>query len=376
MQRHLWHVFDATAPFRWKQGDRQFIRNKSNQDRREALRPKIASLIQRLALTKAQILALPDTKAATLKSGCFSRQHDPSDPFKPFLPAELYSKESSWVGIGFDGEPPAPFHSKKLTFRSAFLTFMRLPGGRSETLKYIKTGTQQRGNVQNFPVGTQFAFMEQAFLISDEGEMILSPMIVSISLRAYLDVERNSSRKRPPTQAVAEFVTQPRQLIQGNAVMKALGPRDILFGAGDVDGFGDAVEPFEKGDGHVHSRRVNDMLRIPRLNLCMRCHSSRGVEGVGGHAGLFGVKERSPEEIVKTTLTYKGDDDTWKTLSELWQTDSAGEETQSGARTDQPKQPFDNIAATNFAAEDPSDPYDVLYDVIMVRKDSDGVSDQ
>ena len=53
MQRHLWHVFDATAPYRWTEGDRQFDHDKSFQDRRDALRPKIASLIQRLALTKA-----------------------------------------------------------------------------------------------------------------------------------------------------------------------------------------------------------------------------------------------------------------------------------------------------------------------------------
>ena len=60
-----------------------------------------------------------------------------------------------------------------------FLSFMRLPGGRSETLSYIET--LQRKKV--FPVGTQFAFIEQAFLICDEGEMILSPLIVSISYR-------------------------------------------------------------------------------------------------------------------------------------------------------------------------------------------------
>jgi hypothetical protein len=371
MQRHLWHVFDATTPYMRMQRDsvtgkpRQVFRNKSYQDRREALRPKIASLIQSLALTKAQILALPDTKAATMKSGGFSRRYYLSDPFKPFLPAELYAKESSWVCIGFDGEPPAPFHSKKLTFRSAFLTFMRLPGGRSETLEYVKTGTRQRGHVEQFPVGTQFAFMEQAFLISDEGALILSPLIVSISMRAYLDVERNFFRK--PTQSVAEFVTQPRQLMQGNAVMKALGRRDIRLEAGDVDGFGVAVEPFEKSDGC----RRNNMLRTPRLNLCMRCHSSRGVEGVGGHAGLFGVKERSPEELVKSTLTYKRDDFTWNTLSELWQADSAGEETQSGAQADQPKPTFDNNGQTDDqrAADDP---YGALYDVIMVRKDSNG----
>ena len=378
MQRHLWHVFDAMAPYRWTEGDHQFVHGKSFQDRRDALRPKIASLIQRLALTKAQILALPDTRAATINSGGFSRRHDPSDPFKPFLSSEIFSKESSWVCIGFDSEPPAPFHSKKLKYRSAFLTFMRLPRGRSETLEYIKTGTQERGNVQHFPVGTQFAFMEQAFLISDEGEMVLSPLIVGISMRAYLDVELGFWKTRPPTQALAEFVMQPRQLMQGNAVMKALGQQDLRLEAGDVDGFGVASDPFEKSDGVEPSRRRKNMLRKPRLTLCMSCHRERGVDGVGGGAGLFGVKEKSPEEVVNSSLTYKRDHHTWKSLSELWHADPSGDETQSGVRTDPPKplldnngKPDDRRRATTVV---PRSAFDKLYDVLMVRHARNGVA--
>jgi hypothetical protein len=323
MQRHLWHVFDATIPFRWIQDKSgQAIWSMSHSSRRDAVRPKIASLIQRLALTKAQILALPDTRAVTVESGGFSRRHDPGDPFKPFLSADLYSKESSWVGIGFDADPPAPFHQNKLKFRSAFLTFMRLPGGRVATLEYMKKMTGLREKREQFPVRTQFALIEQAFLISDEGEMILSPLIVSISLRAYLDVEQTFSRKRPPTQSVAEFVAQPRQLMQGNAVMKALGQRDLRFEAGDVDIHNEAVEPFENTE-HVPFRRdEDDMLRRPRLTLCMSCHKTRGRKGVRSGFSLSGVKESSPEEIVKATLTYKRDHETWKTLSELWQADS------------------------------------------------------
>ena len=45
MLRHLWHVFDATFPFRWMKRDpvtgkpRQIIRSKSHSGRREAVRP-------------------------------------------------------------------------------------------------------------------------------------------------------------------------------------------------------------------------------------------------------------------------------------------------------------------------------------------------
>lgn len=376
MQRHLWHLFDATLPMSWLTTgpNRKLVkvtRAKSHTDRREALRPKIASLIQRLALTKAQILALPDTRATTLKSGGFARKHDPRDSLKPFLPADVYAKEGSWVCIGYENESPAPDHSDKLKFRSAFLTFMRLPGGRSETLRYMETKTKERGNVGQFPVGTQFAFIEQAFLISDQGDMILSPLIVSISLRAYLDVTHGFHRTRPPTQSLAEFVMQPRQLMQGNAIMKALGERDVRFAAGDAGITGGVVEPFERREKLLTGRR-RDMLRLPRLKLCMKCHAGRGVEGVAAGGGLFTVKETSPEEIVKATLSQKRDHDTWKALSELWHADRKTKTTaRADFEVDQPRPARGKKTAVRKSSN-AADPYSVLYDVIMTRYGPDG----
>lgn len=346
MQRHLWHVFDATIPFRSIQDESgQAIWSMSHSDRHDAVRPKIASLIQRLALTKAQILALPDTRAITVESGGFSQRHDPEDAFKPFLSAGLYSNESSWIGIGFGANPPAPFHQNKLKFRSAFLIFMHLPGGRSETLEYMARVGKK---VEQFPVGTKFAFIEQAFLISDEGEMILSPLIISISLRAYLNVERSARKSGlDPTQSVAEFVMQPRKLIQGNAVMKALGRRDVRFEAGDVDIHNEAVEPFENVESVFFRRNEDDMLRRPRLTLCMECHKTRGHRGVQG--GSFSdLTESGPDEIVTATLKYKRDHETWKSLYELWRTGSKKTGRQSSPPGDQPKQ----LRDTNGKPED------------------------
>ncbi len=347
LQRHLWHVFDVTVPYRWRIRDqfsgeyRQGVWKGKHPGRRDAVRPKLASLIQRLALTKAQILALPDTAAATVDSGGFALRHDPVNPFMPFLPPQVIAKDTSWVSIDFDDEPPAPDHSEKVRFRSAFLTLVRLPGGRGPTVEYLEGKTTKRGNVGQFPVGTQFAFFEQALLISDEGELVLSPLTISISMRAYLDVERKPSKRNPkPTQSVAEFVAQPRQLMRGHAVMKALSEIDVRFEAGDVDSMINIVEPFEKYDTQLPSRRRNDILRIPRLHLCMRCHGFRGVDGVGAGAGLFGVKVRSTDQVIKRTLEHKRDDDSWKALKRLW---SAPEEVNdvagSACASDRPTMP-------------------------------------
>ena len=224
LQRHLWKVFDTTFDWDWWKengdwywGGRKYF-PRSHMDRRNASQPKLVALIRRLALTKEQIQSLPNPLAATVKSGGFATAHDPEDRFKPFLRADLYGKDSSFVCLGEDRhEIPVSQHTGKLYSRSMFLQFMRLPGGRKETLEYME---KIKKKTELFPVGTQFALIEQPYLISKQGEMILSPMIVSVQLRAYLDVDRTSREARPEaTQCVTEFVMPPRELMKGNAVM-------------------------------------------------------------------------------------------------------------------------------------------------------------
>ena len=277
---------------------------------------------------REQILAIPDTRAVTVKSGGIALRHDPKDRFKPFLPADLYSKESSWICFGEDySSIPAHIHSPKLKWRSAFLQFMRVPGGRTETLKYLEK-LKKRKKV--FPVGTQFALIEQAFLISKDGELILSPLIVSISLRAYLDVNREApylvnrsarDARLLATQCVAEFVMQPRQLMQGNAVMKAMNPRDYRFETAEGLFPPGEDDPSETGTMPDHTR----------LNRCMRCHGAAGAKSIGtiGFRHRLFLKEGSPEAISKATSTRKRDDGTWKTLRGLWRTGSKKRGTQS-----------------------------------------------
>lgn len=323
LQRHLWEVFDTTFPFDWTDGGwlgrQPFPR--SYLDRRAAVQPRIASLILSLALTKAQILSLPNTISATVNSGDFAQHHDPRDRYKPFLPADIYSQESSWICVGEDERPiPAGSHTRELEMRSIFLPLMRLPGGRIETLRFLK----QSKNRALFPVGTKLALVEQAFLISDDGELILSPLIVGIQLRAYLDVDRSARKARPEaTQCVAEFVMQPRELFKGNAIMKAMSPRDHRFGVpGPNAAYFDPYDPFGTGE------TTEGMPKSTRLNDCMRCHGGRtGVRTRTLMATRLVFKEGRPEAISKATIAQKQNDKTWQKLQELWQVDSAGEDT-------------------------------------------------
>ena len=106
-----------------------------------------------------------------------------------------------------------------------------------------------------------------------------------------------------------------------------------------------------------------------------------GGDSVGGGAGLFGVQEKTPEEIVKATLTHKREHYTWKVLSELWHTNSVVEQPRrpdqaqrrSGSADVTAKRPLQIAQASSKGEATTTDAYDKLYDLIMVRKDSDGV---
>lgn len=320
MQRNLWELFETTFNWEWSSdwwwdGQRSFP--KTHIERRAIAQPKLAALVKRLALTKEQILALPNTLAVTMKSGQFAEAHDPEDPFKPFLPRDLHSADSSWICLGEDGEEiPADLHTWNRHDRSMFLQFMRLPGGRDATLEYMERISKRP---HQFPVGTQFALVEQPLLISKEGQLVVSPLVVAVQLRAYLDVGRDFRRSDDDpkaTQCVSEFVIQPRQLMQGNAVMRAMGPKDFHFDAGArtaTPGFSPR-DPFQNG-------KLAGAWPQPRLNQCMDCHSRAGGRGVRtrsfrGTHGFF--TEIKPEEVGKETVKEKHGYDNWKILQKYW----------------------------------------------------------
>ena len=323
MQRNLWELFETTFNWNWSSdwwwdGQRSFP--KTHIERRAIAQPKLASLVKRLALTKEQILALPNTLAATTKSGQFAEAHDPADPLKPFLPRDLHSAatmKNSWICLGEDGEKiPADLHTWNRSGRSMFLQFMRLPGGRARTLEYMDRNSKRP---HQFPVGTQFALVEQPFLISKDGELVVSPLVVAVQIRAYLDVGRDFrfyDENPEATQCVAEFVIQPRQLMKGNAVMRAMGPKEFHFDAGGetaTPGFSPR-DPFMKG-------KLGGDWPPTRLNQCMQCHGRAGGRGVRTRSfrGTYDFfTEANPEDIGKATAAEKLGIDNWKILQKYW----------------------------------------------------------
>ena len=193
---------------------------------------------------------------------------------------------------------------------------MRSPGGRKATEEYIK----KLNDREAFPVGTQFALVGQAILISDQGELVPSPIFKSIQLRAYLNVTMTALQARPkPIVCVAEFVMQPEQLKQGKFAMRALGPRDFRFHT-IAAGSGGAVDPLE---GKT-ATRVRSL--TPALQSCVFCHerSRAGVRSLGDfmfgdrYADKLTFEVGNPAKIAEAVASSKRKDKTWKKLQELW----------------------------------------------------------
>jgi hypothetical protein len=123
LQRDLWAVFDwaAAGPGLPRQ--------------RRELETRLAEAIHRVALTSAQVRALPDNYSDAVATQQFAPAYDPRNPRHPFLPPELFRSDGPWVCLSaFSQEPTAAVH---FSGRSLFLVFMRLPGGRDATLAYI-----------------------------------------------------------------------------------------------------------------------------------------------------------------------------------------------------------------------------------------------
>ena len=339
LQRHLWTVFDWTTGIEQREWSPE---SHFKVERRNALQSRIAPLIRRLALTKAEILALPDTMAATVVSGGFPVSHDPSKPFKPFFPADLPDPAGPWVCLTKSYHTlPAKFHADAAEGRSVFLLFIRLPGDRQNTLQYLKKLTDfedhwalekpeyyhrllPNGGIHHvkafvnpetpqFPVGTQFALVERALLISDEGELAVSPLTLKVLLRAYLSVDRQLDRKRLP-HAVAEFYVSPKAMMDGAHALKAVQPKEFKY-----DPLLTGRDPFERKPEH----RLKPQ---PKLATCIHCHSAWGIHSVNSRSQLFEnrsllpprFREGKPEDVTIASIRDKQKRYSWGMLEGMW----------------------------------------------------------
>jgi hypothetical protein len=261
-QHDLWAIFDWLAAT--SDGDRPA---------RAALMQRIARVIRRVALTKAQIDALPDTYAAAVASGAFTDGAGRGS--RPPLPPDLFDAAGAWISVG-GPTTVVPQHASELS-RSAFIVLWSVPGGSAETMAYLKrlwdfpqpyvvdeSFQQARdGEVRAklnpalpaVPDGTRIALVRKMMLIDDTGAIVPSNVVQSIQLRAFFSAW--------PRQTFSELRMSRVDLFAGKTGgLRMIGPDD-----------GDFVTFSSKGIDILESQSVPGPLRLrPVLDGCINCH--------------------------------------------------------------------------------------------------------
>ena len=295
-QHDLWAVFDWAAS-----------QTEPYAKERDALKARLAEIMKRVALSKEEILALPDNYELALNSAAYPSVFQEDQPEIPFLPADLFQPGSGWVVLGREGGPTALTHTEAFPFfgRSVFFVLVRSPDGREGTLDFIDALNREPNPVT--PIGTQVALVRRMLLIDDRGELVLSPLLETIQLRHF-----------GPAQSFYEFELDRRRLFGGEA--GGLVPNNDLF-------------MLFMSHGDVFENSIPELqVEIPQI--CKACHFetppilhsgathsiisySREPFPLPGNARpvLFASSVAAEAE---TVMKWKQDHLTWRSLDALW----------------------------------------------------------
>ena len=304
LQRDLWAVFD------WSCGDGR--RERTFTAERAALQARLAKAIGRLALTREQIAALPDTYAAAVASGRFAAAPDEDDPHAPFLPPDLLDPAGPWLNLFRPGEGiAASLHVRSFGGRSTFEALLRHPAGREAGIKYlqrlsefpepyvsVRDDSDRAGRHQlvlnpalpQLPRGTQVALLRRAMLIDTAGELAPTKLLETVQLRVYLDVPEKPADAKTEDQSFHEFNFTRRGLFADPArALHAVGADEqdflhVQFASHGIDSIEAIIPP-------GGTRR----LKYPVLASCFPCHSGAGIFSVNTFNHHFGPQTHRPQ---------------------------------------------------------------------------------
>lgn len=311
LQRDLWAIFD-------------WLHNRNDEgvryrEIRADLQWRLVAVMRRVALSRREIAALPDNYAAAVDSHVFPSQFTAQDPERTFLPPDLFAINVGWVLMGGQDRPLAEFHTEaQIGSRSVWLVFLRHPGGREETKKFVQSLAQDNGatNPPTLYPGMEALLMRRMLLIDDSGEIVPSPVTESVQIRHYT---RPGSRG----QRVFDLKLLREGLFrEEGGGLSAVEPseRTLIFLNPSDD---DPLEPEEydvtRGD-----------MGLPILAECRNCHdhapTDMGARSIQSYSReLTGV--RNPHELVISTaelesmltVLRKQSTPEWQSLQSLWQ---------------------------------------------------------
>jgi hypothetical protein len=263
-QRDLWAIFDWSDNTDPRHG---------GIDARRALQVRLARLMQRVALTTAEIERLPDNFTEAAEANVL-----------PNLPDGLFKPEGPWVPlIPRGGEPAALAHTSGFGGRSVFHVFLQLPGGREETLAYLKRLSEypepwvlkrdtNESRIVPSPLLPQFAsrtqvvLMRRMMLLDHEGNVVPTHLTELLQIRAYAGIGATDKQEN------SEFRLSREKLFAHQAGgLRVIGPDDRKFSVFMTQG-NDAFEPLHRHEGLERSP--------PVLETCVSCHRESGIYSV------------------------------------------------------------------------------------------------
>jgi hypothetical protein len=302
LQRDLWAVFDWSVT---REPDQEHFGDLAYEKERTELQSRLAAVMRRVALTPAEVRALPSNYAQTVASGQFAKDYDSDHPERPFLPPNLLDPRGPWVQITPNGagEPVAGEHTAQFS-RSSFLVFMRLPGGRKATFDYLETlwnfpqpwvprpddprheQTMENPELPQFPAGTMVALVRQMLLPDSQGNLTPTPITESVQLRVYRTISAPSANAMFPSsvedgiratgQNFYQF-TMTRSLLFAGKGLKALGADEKEF---------TMFQAFGADEGSPKQYVSLDKYP-PVLKTCFECHRGQGINSVNSRTHLL-----------------------------------------------------------------------------------------
>lgn len=297
LQRDLWAIFDWLT-----------VRSDTYPEERQALKTRLASAIRALAPTKDEVDLLPDNYQTAVSSERFPASHSGCYLSPAFLPPSLPDASDGWISLGRDGGPIAISHVQDPHFvgRSAFLVYVRVPGGREVTLRFVEQMTE--GAAHDLPVGTEVALVRRMLLIDDHGEIVDTPIVEQVELRRFYF-------SLPGSQDFYKFALDREALFAGESGGLRLSDREfLLFSSHEVDVFG--IE------AHVGRHQTT----VPAI--CQTCHAHPSLANSAAHSILSysrgslptrgAVRPTSPEAETQAVIDWKVQQPSWKELHSLW----------------------------------------------------------
>lgn len=280
LQRDLWELFDWAA----MPGQTMYPAQRSE------LEERLATVIQRLALSDAEIAALPDNYATAAVN--------------PDLPQNLFAPDGNWVTARSNDStfgPLASLHTEAFNGHSVFLVMVRLPQGREKTVDYLNSLRDFEGplvyarlqmnhshylainpDVPQFPVGTEWALVRRLCVIDRQGHIRPTSVIESVQLRRYDSIDTLRVNPSNSPGAASERLAQQMfefdmdRLHEGGLKALGIGDEDFLF----VHFKSMGGDPFELPFNNVERISNPTSVRRATLATCYQCHTSAGILSV------------------------------------------------------------------------------------------------